>query len=51
MVEEIATICGYSSGNYFDKVFKRYVKMSPGKFREYVKKEGYRNVNVITLRH
>lgn len=45
-VDEIAVVCGFSCGNYFDKVFKRYLKMSPRKFREYVQREGYRNVQL-----
>lgn len=45
-IDEIAVSCGFSCGNYFDKVFKQYLKMSPRKFREYVQKEGYRNVQI-----
>lgn len=45
-IDEIASECGFSCGNYFDKVFKKYLKMSPRRFREYVKKEGYRNVQI-----
>ncbi len=32
-VEEIATTCGYSSGSYFIKVFKRHIGCPPGEFR------------------
>lgn len=45
-ISEIATACGFSCGNYFDKVFKRYMKISPRKFREYMRREGYRNVKI-----
>lgn len=32
--EDISKLCGYESSNYFDKVFRKYVSMSPGKFRQ-----------------
>lgn len=36
-IDEIAAQCGYSTGNYFAKVFKENVKMTPSSYR---KKEG-----------
>lgn len=38
---QISTACGFSSTNYFQKVFRKHMKMSPAQFRKYVKKEGY----------
>lgn len=32
-IDAIALRCGFSSGNYFCKVFSRYVGMSPGEYR------------------
>jgi len=32
--ENISMLCGYDNSNYFDKVFRKYVGMSPGKFRQ-----------------
>jgi len=45
-IGEISLACGFSCGNYFDKVFRKYLKMSPKKFREYVRREGYRNIRI-----
>lgn len=45
-IEEIAAACGFSCGNYFSKVFKKHMQMSPIAFRGYVKKEGYRHVQI-----
>lgn len=33
-VEHIARDNGFSNGNYFGKVFRRYMGMSPGAYRE-----------------
>lgn len=38
---EISAACGFSSTNYFQKVFKKHMNMSPAQFRRYVKSEGY----------
>lgn len=32
-VAEIGTMCGFQSPSYFGKVFRRYMKMSPGEYR------------------
>lgn len=45
-LEEISALCGFSSGNYFNKVFKKYMGMTPAQFRKYVKSEGYSRVQV-----
>ena len=33
-ISEIARSCGYTDSKYFHKQFKRYVGMSPGKWRQ-----------------
>jgi|SRR5690625_504986 len=33
-INEIADLVGYSNGNYFNKVFRSYLGVSPGKYRE-----------------
>ncbi len=38
---QISASCGFSSTNYFQKVFKKHMGMSPVQFRKYVKSEGY----------
>lgn len=38
---EISRLCGYSNENYFGKVFKKYMKISPSVFREQSKTFGY----------
>lgn len=43
--ETISKICGYESSNYFDKVFRKYVGISPGKFRQ-----TYSNINNFKLK-
>lgn len=43
-LEEIAGICGFSNGNYFQKVFKKQMNMTPGQFRNDIHKEGYSKV-------
>ena len=43
-VEDISCQCGFSSSNYFNKVFKRHMNMTPARFRSYVKEEGYSSV-------
>jgi len=45
-IDEIAISCGFSCGNYFDKVFKRWLRMSPKNFREYVRQNGYQNIQI-----
>lgn len=37
----VSGACGFSSANYFQKVFKKHMGMSPVQFRRYVKSEGY----------
>jgi len=32
-IETIATACGYQNGNYFAKVFRKYMHCSPGEYR------------------
>lgn len=45
-VEMIGKACGYEDVNYFCKVFRRYMKMSPGEFRKQAKVQGYRRIQV-----
>ena len=33
-LEDVASLCGYESGNYFGDVFKKTKGISPVKFRE-----------------
>ncbi|MCM0647319.1 AraC family transcriptional regulator [Clostridium swellfunianum] len=43
-VEEIASMVGYSSSNYFNKVFRKYMGTSPGRLRK-----TYKDVRDITV--
>lgn len=45
-LEEISRSCGFSDSNYFSKVFKRYMKTSPGQLRKQLKAQGYVSVRV-----
>ncbi|MDE6963167.1 MAG: AraC family transcriptional regulator [Lachnospiraceae bacterium] len=45
-IEEISARCGFSDGNYFNKVFKRYMKVSPGELRKQMREQGYLSVKV-----
>lgn len=45
-LEEISSSCGFADGNYFGKVFKRYMKASPGELRRQMKAQGYVSVKV-----
>lgn len=45
-LNEIAEACGFSCGNYFGKVFKRYMKMSPIQFKNHIRQEGYSKVQI-----
>lgn len=45
-VGEIGMECGFSGGNYFSKVFKRHMGMTPLEFREYVRREGYSKTQI-----
>lgn len=44
--ENISKMCGYESANYFDKVFRKYVSMSPGKFRQVYQSIGHFNLKL-----
>lgn len=43
-IETIAYECGYLNGNYFGKVFKKVMGVSPAAFRNEVKIKGYSDV-------
>lgn len=45
-LEEIGRCCGFSDGNYFGKVFKKYMKLSPGQFRKQVRAQGYSHLKI-----
>ena len=45
-VEEIGRECGFSTANYFGKVFKKHMGMSPVQFREYIRREGYSKMQI-----
>lgn len=45
-LEEISAACGFSDCNYFSKVFKKYMKESPGELRRQMKAQGYVRVKV-----
>lgn len=45
-IDEIAQLCGFSCGNYFNKVFKKYIHISPNRFRLNAKSKGYSRVQV-----
>ena len=45
-LQEISGACGFAESNYFSKVFRKYMKASPGKFRKHVQREGYVNVQI-----
>lgn len=45
-LEQICACCGFSSGNYFGKVFKKYMKISPGEFRKRMRTQEYTSVRV-----
>ena len=36
-VENIAAVCGYGSGNYFSKVFRKYSERTPSEYRNSIK--------------
>lgn len=40
-LNKISRLCGFSDRNYFCKVFKKYIKLSPGEFRRQIKAQGY----------
>ena len=45
-LEEVSVCCGFSDGNYFSRVFKKYMKVSPGEFRKQMRAQGYVSVKV-----
>ncbi len=45
-VSEIAEKCGFDNGNYFCKVFRKYMGMSPTDFRLHMKKQNYASVRL-----
>lgn len=45
-IEDISEKCGFASSNYFDKVFKKYMHVTPKQFRLYVQAQGFSNVQI-----
>lgn len=45
-LDEISASSGFSSTNYFNKVFKKHMGMTPAQFRKYIKSEGYSRFQV-----
>lgn len=45
-LNEISKLCGFESSNYFNKVFKKYMKITPSAFRHQFKIQNYVNVKV-----
>ncbi len=45
-LETVSDVCGFASSNYFCKVFKKYMKTSPGDFRKQMKILGYARVKL-----
>lgn len=45
-VETISKKCGFTSANYFAKVFKKRMKKTPSQFRAYMRAEGFSNVQI-----
>lgn len=45
-IEEISAGCGFTDANYFNKVFKKYMKVSPGELRKQMREQGYVSVKV-----
>ena len=45
-LEEVGRCCGFSDGNYFGKVFKRHMQLSPGCFRKQARLQGYCHVKI-----
>lgn len=45
-IEGIGNRCGFSSANYFGKVFKRHMAMTPAQFRSYIQREGYSKIQI-----
>lgn len=45
-VEDIGVACGFSCSNYFSKVFKKHMNMSPTQFRRYIQSEGYSRMQI-----
>ena len=43
---EISRLCGFADSNYFGKVFKKHMKLSPNRFRKEIREQGYRSVKV-----
>lgn len=45
-IEDVSRKSGFASSNYFNKVFKKYMKMTPNQFKIYIKEEGYSSVQI-----
>lgn len=45
-LDKISIACGFGDGNYFSKVFKKYIRISPSEFRKQIKIQGYKNIQI-----
>ena len=45
-LSDISYACGFGDVNYFCKVFRKYMHISPGEFRKQVKIHGYKNIQI-----
>lgn len=45
-IEDISSKCGFSSSNYFNKVFKKHMNMTPNQFRLYVNNEVFSTMQI-----
>lgn len=43
-LDEISQLCGFSCGNYFCKVFRKYMGTSPMEYRKRIKAASYRSI-------
>ncbi len=45
-LSDISEACGFSNDNYFSKVFKKHMKISPSEFRKQIRTQNYICVKV-----
>ncbi len=45
-IAEIGKACGFSGSNYFSKVFRKHMNMTPVQFRDYIRSGGYSKIQI-----
>lgn len=45
-LDEISSSCGFTDSNYFYKVFKKYMKITPNGFRQQMKEQDFTSVKI-----